>query len=175
MKNLAKTSVLKSRPLIFLKFPLLLLLIFFSLMACRSSEDEDENEIPDNTIVGIWQPYKATMSGNTSAGTFVDSVVYTDCQQRGRMIFSAAETGTLKTYNSTNGNCTMQSETAFTYSFNTATNAITITEASGNKLTGTVKSLTTSELALELTGSTTFHGEPNVQVKTELTLRRTKD
>lgn len=174
MKNYFNLSKSNDSWLFYFKFPMLVLLAIFTLSACRS-EDDEELEVPENTLVGIWQPYKLSQTATLSTGPYVDGVAYTSCQQRGRILFSADGTGNSKTYNEVGGACMLQDDSNFTYTFNPATMEFTITDAAGMKQTGMVKSLTNSELVYEVTGIYTFQGEPNVSVTTMITARKAKD
>ena len=174
MKNYFNSSKTNSSWLFYLKFPVLALLAILTLSACRTDDDE-EIDIPENTIVGIWQPYKLSQNATLSSGPYVNDVAYTSCQQRGRIIFNMDGTATAKTYGETGGSCVLQDESNFSYTFNPVTMEFSITDAAGIKQTGLVRALSDSELVYEVSGTYTFQGEPNVKVTTMVTARRAKD
>ncbi len=174
MKNYFNRSKTNDFWLFYIKFPLLAILTMLTLSACRS-DDDDEMELPENTLVGIWQPYKLEQSATLSTGSYENSVAYSSCQQRGRVIFNADGSANAKTYSETGGSCMLQDDTNFTYTFNPVTMEMTVTDAAGMKQTGLVKTLTDSELVYQVSGTYTFQGEPNIKVTTTVTARKAKD
>ncbi|WP_027375755.1 lipocalin-like domain-containing protein [Kaistella palustris] len=158
-----------------LYLPLLLLMMFFTVSSCRSDDNSDEQQTATENLLGIWQPYRFNQTATLNSGTYNQTTDYTICQQKSRIYFSENNMGSTKLYGEENGNCVMQSNDNFTFSYDAQTKALTITNSDGTTQTGTVIRLTESELVYELTGTYDFQGQTNVAVKTTIYARKTKD
>lgn len=154
--------------------PILLLFVAVSLQSCRLDDDKNNN-MEDQNLVGIWQPYRLNQKATLTTGAYDQTTEFTICQQKGRITFSDNNTGSSKTYADVNDACFLQDEANFTYIYDTNSNILTITNEDGTSQSGSVVKLTPSELVYELVGNYDFQGETNVQVKTTFYARRTKD
>ena len=154
--------------------PLFFLMIVLTAISCRDDDNKQE-QVDMQNLIGLWQPYKFTQTATLSTGAYNQTTDYTVCQQKSRIIFSENNVGTAKVFGEENGSCVLQNTDNFTYDYNPGTKTLSVTSSDGSKQTGTVLKISTSDLVYELTGTYNFEGETNIAVKTTIYARKTKD
>lgn len=157
---------------IVLRLPVLMLFVALALVSCRNDENDDR---PEADLFGLWQPYKISQSGTLNGTPFNEATELSVCEQKGRILFTNDGLGNAKTYSDANGNCILQDESDFTYTYDASTNTLVITGEDGTSQTGSIKELSESNLVYELVGTYDYQGQPNVTVTTVITARKTKD
>ncbi len=147
--------------------------VFFVLASCRSNDEDSEN-MNDAQLNGLWQPYKMTQAAVINGSNYNQTVEYSICEQKTRVIFNNGA-GSIKAFADNNGTCEQQPLREFTYDYNADTKMLTVTYAGGDTQSGTVKTITDSDLIYELKGTFDVPGQGNVSGTTTIYARRTKD
>lgn len=160
---------------LFLKILVLPFLIATLMLSSCRSDDDESAALPQQPLVGIWQPYKMMTRATLSTGPFSETTNYTICQQKSRIIFDDDKVGSAKIFNDEGTNCVLQNSFSFNYNYDPVTKVLTTENSDGTTTTGTVVQLTSTDLVYELTTVGEFQGEPNVTVSTTIYTQRTKD
>lgn len=151
-------------------FPALILLFAGLFLSCRN--DTVDNTPYTTNIKGNWQPLKMVQSAALTSGTVTNVNEFSECQQRGRIILGDNNAGTAKVYGVNGTECTLVSSSTFTYTYDPSTNILIITNADATTQSGTVKTLTISDLVYTFTAVGDFQGQSNVTITTTLYFRR---
>ena len=144
------------------------LLLSFSFFSCNNDDDNVERA----SLVSKWQPYKLTQSAVLSTGSVSNTTDFNDCQQRSRVTFNSDKSGNSTLYGYENRNCLIQADSNFKYSYNPDNNELVVRNPDGSTQTGTVQSLTATDLVYKLVGVYDYEGEENVEVTTIISARK---
>lgn len=150
--------------------PLFFLFMLISVFSCKN--DDDDNMEKAN-LIGKWQPYKLSQSATLSTGPFNNTTDLNECQQRSRILFNSDNSGRSTLYSEENGTCSLQADSNFTYTFNPDNNDLTVKSPDGSTHSGTVESISSTNLVYKLVGEYDFEGEDNVRVTTIISARKT--
>ena len=119
-------------------------LIFGFLTSCRSDSDNESQKL---MITGNWRPDKIMTTTTSNGSTTTTTVITDDCQQTGRLMFSANNTGKVKYFDKVDGTCSLIIDLDMIYTYNPDSKEFSIT-TNGNKMDGAVTSLSANNMVV---------------------------